>query len=61
MKAAGLEFCYPAVSTGSKKLTVGKSFDLALAAKLMPDASAVVRNDLHLDRPGTDHRGDRAQ
>jgi DNA mismatch repair protein MutS len=51
MKTAGLEFCYPAVSAGSRKLTVGKSFDLALAAKLMPDASAVVRNDFHLNGP----------
>ena len=51
MRAAGLEFCYPAVSVESKKIAVHGSFDLALAAKLMPRASAVVRNDFHLDGP----------
>ena len=51
MKAAGLEFCYPAVSAGSKQITARGSFDLALAAKLMPRAPAVVRNDFHLEGP----------
>ena len=51
MKAAGLGFCYPAVSAGSKAITARGSFDLALAAKLMPRASAVVRNDFHLGGP----------
>jgi len=48
MKAAGLEFCFPAVSAGAKDVNVDGSFDLALAAKLVSGASAVVRNDFRL-------------
>ncbi len=48
MKAAGLDFCYPAVSTGFKEVSARDTFDLALAAKLMPKATAVVRNDFQL-------------
>ncbi len=51
MKAAGLEFCYPAVSADSRQTRVKGSFDLALAAKLMPRADAVVGNDFHLEDP----------
>jgi hypothetical protein len=51
MRADGLEFCYPAVSAGSKRTQVRNAFDLALAAKLMPQASKVVRNDFGLDGP----------
>jgi DNA mismatch repair protein MutS len=51
MKAAGLEFCYPAVSAGSKHMRANGSFDLALAAKLMPEAAAVVGNDFYLEDP----------
>jgi len=51
MKAAGLEFCYPAVSADAKRIGARGSFDLALAAKLMPRASAVVRNDFYLEGP----------
>ncbi len=51
MKAAGLEFCYPVVSAGSKEIKASGSFDLALAAKLMPRAGAVVRNDFYLEGP----------
>jgi DNA mismatch repair protein MutS len=51
MKAAGLEFCYPAVSTVSKEASVADAFDLALAGKLMPQAADVVRNDFHLTGP----------
>jgi len=51
MKAAGLEFCYPAMSAASKETSAHDSFDLALAAKLMPRAAAVVRNDFYLGGP----------
>ena len=51
MKAAGLEFCYPVVSAGSKQIKVIGSFDLALAAKLVPRANMVVRNDFYLEDP----------
>ena len=48
MTKAGLDFCYPAVSVGSKEISAHGSFDLALAAKLMPRAAAIVRNDFYL-------------
>jgi DNA mismatch repair protein MutS len=48
MKKAGLEFCYPDVSAGSKRISVHGCFDLALAAKLRFKAAAVVRNDFYL-------------
>ena len=48
MKAAGLDFCYPAVSGGSKEISARRSFDVSLAAKLMPRAASVVRNDFYL-------------
>ncbi len=51
MRAAGLEFCYPVVSAGSKQIKASGSFDLALAAKLMPRADAVVPNDFYLEGP----------
>jgi len=51
MKAAGLEFCYPAVSADAKQIKAIGSFDLALAAKLMPRADVVVRNDFYLAGP----------
>ena len=48
MKAAGLDFCYPAVSKDAKQVSARDMFDLALAAKLMPRAAMVVRNDFEL-------------
>jgi len=48
MKAAGLDFCYPAVSAASKEVSAAAAFDLALASKLMPQATEVVRNDFYL-------------
>ena len=51
MKAAGLEFCYPAVSAEAKETSVADAFDLALASKLRPRPGAVVRNDFSLTGP----------
>jgi len=48
MRKAGLEFCYPDISAESKQTSVRDSFDLALAAKLRPEAAGVVRNDFYL-------------
>jgi DNA mismatch repair protein MutS len=51
MRKAGLEFCYPGISAEAKEISASDSFDLALAAKLMPKAAAVVRNDFYLTGP----------
>jgi len=48
MRAAGLEFCYPRVSTRSKRERVVSAFDLALAVKLVRAGSTVVCNDVEL-------------
>jgi DNA mismatch repair protein MutS len=48
LKRAGLEFCYPEVSARSKEIRADESFDLALASKLIPGNSAVVRNGFAL-------------
>ena len=58
MKAAGLEFCFPAVSAGSKQTSVRAlpSTSSAGAAKLMPRAAADLRNGFYLTRRRT-HRG----
>ena len=48
---AGLEFCYPTVSTTDKRTSADDAFDIALASKLADDGKAVVRNSLHLDGP----------
>jgi DNA mismatch repair protein MutS len=39
------------VSAGSKKIRAKGSFDLALAAKLIPRGGAVVGNDFYLEGP----------
>jgi DNA mismatch repair protein MutS len=51
MRKAGLEFCYPDISTRSKRISARDSFDLALAAKLGPEAATIVRNDFYLEGP----------
>jgi DNA mismatch repair protein MutS len=51
LKAAGLPFCYPEVATQSKEICAREAFDLALAAKLAPQKSTVVRNDFYLVEP----------
>jgi DNA mismatch repair protein MutS len=48
LQHAGLSFCYPDVSATSKEIRVDASFDLALAAKLVPAGSAVVGNSFRL-------------
>jgi DNA mismatch repair protein MutS len=48
-KAAGLNFCYPRVSSGSKAVHGNETFDLALAHKLVTEHRQVVCNDFRLD------------
>lgn len=51
LRRAGLPFCYPRVSSSAKNERADGSFDLALAAKLVPRNSPVVRNDFRLAGP----------
>jgi DNA mismatch repair protein MutS len=48
LRAAGLSFCYPALTARSKEIFARETFDLALAAKLVPARQAIVANDFHL-------------
>jgi hypothetical protein len=48
LKAAGLSFCYPAVSSESKEIHATEAFDLALAGKLLSENDTIVRNDFSL-------------
>jgi DNA mismatch repair protein MutS len=51
MRGAGLPFCYPRVSTETKDLAAVKTFDIALAQKLVPEHREVVSNDFRLEEP----------
>jgi len=51
VRAAGLSFCYPEVSAGSKDVRAADTFDLALAHKLVSQRTPVVTNDFHLNCP----------
>jgi DNA mismatch repair protein MutS len=51
IRASGLTFAYPAVSGGSKEVSVEDGFDLALAGKLASDGRDVVTNDFFLAEP----------
>ena len=48
LRAAGLSFCYPELSTGSKEVFASGTFDLALAARLTAVGQTVVTNDFRL-------------
>ena len=48
LKRAGLEFCYPVVSATSKAICAKRTFDLALANKLVSEKVSVVTNDFEL-------------
>lgn len=48
IKRAGLNFCYPDLSTASKAIRAAEAFDLALATKLAGDQQRVVCNDFEL-------------
>ncbi len=49
LRAAGLRFCYPEVSTASKDVHAAGTFDLALAHKLVLGGKPVVTNEFRLD------------
>ncbi|MHB8505948.1 MAG: MutS-related protein [Acidimicrobiales bacterium] len=49
LRARGLCFCLPQMSSASKRERAVDTFDLALAAKLTGDGQEVVTNDYHLD------------
>ena len=51
LRAAGLRFCYPEVSVGSKEVLATATFDLALAHKLVAERKPVVTNDFSLAGP----------
>ena len=51
LKAAGLPFCYPRVSARAKDIAAEETFDLTLAAKLVPRGGTVVGNDFYLEGP----------
>jgi DNA mismatch repair protein MutS len=48
LRQAGLAFCYPEVSAGSKEVHADATFDLALAHKLAGEGKPVVTNDFCL-------------
>jgi hypothetical protein len=48
LRAAGLSFCYPDLSTGSKEIFAAATFDLALAARLTAADQTVVTNEFRL-------------
>ncbi len=47
-KRAGLQICYPHMSTNSKEVYAYEGFDVALASKLVTENSSVVCNDFTL-------------
>ena len=51
MRSAGLSFCLPQLTDGSKEIFASDTFDLALAAKLVARGAPVVSNAFHLSGP----------
>jgi DNA mismatch repair protein MutS len=51
MRSAGLSFCLPELTADSKEIFASDTFDLALAAKLVPRGAPVVCNEFHLSDP----------
>jgi len=48
LRSAGLSFCYPELTGESKEIFARDTFDLALAARLVPAGKTLVSNDFHL-------------
>jgi hypothetical protein len=48
LRSAGLGFCYPELTGDSKEILARDTFDLALAARLVPAGKPVITNDVHL-------------
>jgi hypothetical protein len=51
LRSAGLSFCFPELTAGSKDIFARDTFDLALAAKLVAAGTTVVSNEFHLSGP----------
>ncbi len=51
LRSAGLRFCLPEVTAASKEIFARDTFDLALAARLVPGGTPVVPNDVELSGP----------
>jgi DNA mismatch repair ATPase MutS len=51
LRSAGLSFCFPEPTAGSKDIFARDTFDLALAAKLVAAGKPVVGNEFHLSGP----------
>ncbi len=51
LRRAGLQFCFPRVSEGSKEVRAYEVFDLALAHRLVSEGSLPVCNDVFLKDP----------
>ncbi len=51
LRSAGLRFCYPEVTPAAREVFARDTFDLALAAKLVPAGQTVVTNEFRLAGP----------